>query len=126
MEDPLPQEAYSRQATQRTYGQLIEDAKAALAAGMTVIADAVYADPAERDALEAAAQEAGVAFHGFWIDAPLETRIARVAGRQGDASDADVEFLRAHPVREQGPMRWTRIGGAGAPAEVAKRLVAAV
>jgi predicted kinase len=122
MEDALPQEAYSREATERTYGQLTEDAKEALAAGMTVIADAVYADPAERDALENAAQEANVAFRGFWIDLPLETRIERVAGRAGDASDATVEFLRAHPVRERGPMRWTRIDGAGTVEEVARHL----
>ena len=122
MEDPLPQEAYSREATERTYGQLIEDAKPALAAGMTVIADAVYADPAERDDLEKAAQDAGIPFHGFWIDLPLEARIERVAGRAGDASDATVEFLRAHPTREQGPMLWRRIDGRGTVEEVAERL----
>lgn len=123
MEDPLPQEAYSRDATARTYGQLIEDAKAALAAGMTVIADAVYADPAEREALEQAAREAGAAFRGFWIDVPLEVRVERVSGRRGDASDATVEFLRAHPARERGPMTWTRVQGGGEVEEVVKRLL---
>jgi len=123
MEDPLPQEAYSRDATARTYGRLIEDAKAALAAGMTVIADAVYADPAEREALEQAAREAGAAFRGFWIDVPLEVRVERVSGRRGDASDATVEFLRAHPAREQGPMNWTRVQGGGEVEEVVKRLL---
>jgi aminoglycoside phosphotransferase family enzyme/adenylate kinase family enzyme len=123
MEDPLPQEAYSGQATENTFGRLIEDARIALAAGMTVIADAVYADPAERDALEAAAREAGVPFRGFWIDVPLETRIERVSGRRDDASDATVDFLRAHPTREQGPMGWTRIDASGTVDEVVERLL---
>ncbi len=122
MEDPLPQEAYSREATERTYGQLIKDAKAALAAGMTVVADAVYADPAERDDLERVAHDAGLPFRGVWIDLPLEARIERVAERRGDASDATVEFLRANPAREQGPMGWTRIDGQGTVESVAERV----
>jgi predicted kinase len=126
MEDPLPQEAYGGQATERTFGRLVEDARIALAAGMTVIADAVYANPAERDALEEAAREAGAPFRGFWIDVPMETRIKRVSGRRSDASDATVEFLRAHPTREQGPMGWTRIDASGAAEVVAERLLGMV
>jgi aminoglycoside phosphotransferase family enzyme/cytidylate kinase len=126
MEDPLPQEAYSGQATERTFDRLVEDAQAALAAGMTVIVDAVYADPAERDALEEAARKAEVPFRGFWIDVPLETRIERVSGRRSDASDATVEFLRAHPVREQGPMGWPRVDASGAVEVVTKRVLGMV
>ncbi len=123
MEDPLPREAYDNAATVRTYGQIIEDSKSALAAGMTVIADAVYADPAERDALEQAARETGVPFRGFWIDVPLDTRIERVSGRRGDASDATEEFLRAHPALERGPMSWIRIDASDAVDIVVKRLL---
>jgi aminoglycoside phosphotransferase family enzyme len=126
MEDPLPQDAYGKEGTLRTYGRIIEDGKAALAAGMTVIADAVYALPAEREALEQAAREAGVPFQGFWIDLPLEARMERVSGRRGDASDATVEFLRAHPTLEQGPMGWTRIDASGAVDIVVKRLLAGI
>ena len=126
MEDSLPGEAYDREATAHTYDRLIEDTGTALAAGMTVIADAVYADPAERTALEQAAREAGVPFHGFWIDAPLDIRIERVTGRRDDASDATADFLRAHPARERGPMGWARIDGSGTVDEVAERLVGKV
>ncbi len=126
MEDPLPREAYDKAATVRTYGQIIEDGKAALSAGMTVIADAVFADPAERDALERAAREAGVPFRGFWIDVPLETRIERVSDRRGDASDATEEFLRGHPALEQGPMGWTRIDASSAVGVVVEQLLGMV
>lgn len=113
LEDTLPQEAYSREATARTFERIVADAKLGLAAGMTVLADAVYADPTERDALEAAARGAGVPFHGFWLDASLETRIGRVGGRRDDASDATVAFLREHPGRETGAMRWMRVDASG-------------
>jgi aminoglycoside phosphotransferase family enzyme/predicted kinase len=126
MEDPLPQEAYSRGTTARVYHQLLADAGTALAAGMTVIADAVYADPTERDALEQAAREAGVPFHGFWIDVPVEIRIERVAGRHDDASDATVEFLRAHPAREKAPMGWSRVDATGATDDVVAHLLSLV
>jgi len=119
LEDPLPQEAYSRSMTKRTYDEVVERARGALAAGMTVIADAVYADPAERDSLEAVARTERVPFHGFWLDAPLSLRIERVEGRINDASDATQEFLLQHPKREKGRMRWSRIDASGSADSVA-------
>jgi predicted kinase len=89
---------------------------------MTVIADAVYAKPAERDALEAVARDARVPFHGIWLDAPLNLRIERVAARRDDASDATAGFLRTHPRRERGLIHWLRIDASGG----AKTTVAAV
>jgi aminoglycoside phosphotransferase family enzyme len=130
LEDPLPPEAYSREVTERTYGEVASAAKAGLVAGMTVIADAVYAEPGERDALAAMARDAGAPFHGVWLDARLDLRIARVAARRDDASDATASFLRQHPRREIGLMRWSRIDASGSAesvaAEVLKSLEAAV
>jgi aminoglycoside phosphotransferase family enzyme/predicted kinase len=126
LEEPLPQEAYAREATERTFGQMVADARTGLAAGMTVIADAVYAEAEERDALEQAAQDVGVSFRGFWLDAPLQVRVERVGGRQADASDATVRFLLEHPRREKGEMRWTRVDASDDAAAVAGRLVEAL
>ena len=123
LEDQLPKEAYGREATVRVFEGIVADAKLGLAAGMTVIADAVYGTPGERDALEAAARDAGVPFHGFWLDAPLEARIRRVAGRRDDASDASVAFLREHPRREKGAMRWMRIDASGDARVVAEAVL---
>ena len=119
LEDALPQEAYSPEATQRTYAEILVAAREGLAAGMTVIADAVYADAAERDLLETVARDARVPFHGFWLDAPLELRIERAAGRRGDASDATADFVAKHPRREKGLMRWSRIDASGSAESVA-------
>ena len=38
---------------------------------------------------------AGVAFDGLWLTAPERVLVGRVAERQGDASDADAEVVRA-------------------------------
>ena len=86
-----------------------------LETGTTVIADAVYARPDERSALESAAAKAGVPFHGFGLEAPLEVRMARVGGRTADASDATVDFLRRNPRRETGVMRWSKVDASDSP-----------
>ncbi|MEE8443999.1 MAG: AAA family ATPase, partial [Alphaproteobacteria bacterium] len=102
------------------FARINTDAKAGLAAGFTVIADAVFADPAERQALEVAAKPAGAAFTGIWLDADIESRVERVGAREADASDATAEFLREHPAREHGENTWIRQDASGAPETVAR------
>ncbi|HYN40021.1 MAG TPA: AAA family ATPase, partial [Rhodospirillales bacterium] len=60
---------YSEAASRRTYEAIYEEARLALAAGRTVIADAVFARPDERAAIAAIAADAGVPFQGLWLDA---------------------------------------------------------
>lgn len=93
-EAKLPRAAYTREASARVYASLHARARAALAAGHSVVLDAVHADRAERDAAAALAAGVGVPFAGLWLDCPLATRLARVEGRAGDASDADAEIVR--------------------------------
>lgn len=90
----LPDAAYAPEWHAKVAATMLEQARAALAAGHAVILDAVHGHPEGRAAAEALAREAGVAFAGFWLDAPAETLVARVAARQGDASDATVEVVR--------------------------------
>ncbi|MBI3705736.1 MAG: AAA family ATPase, partial [Rhizobiales bacterium] len=58
----LPQASYARAATAKVYDALTDKARRVLAAGHSAIVDAVFADPAERAAIEQAAGTA--AFHG--------------------------------------------------------------
>jgi predicted kinase len=55
----------------------------------------------------------GVAFHGFFLEAPLATRLARVKARSPDASDADAAVVRAQERYDLGPLAWTRIDASG-------------
>ncbi|MHA7063003.1 bifunctional aminoglycoside phosphotransferase/ATP-binding protein [Azospirillum argentinense] len=104
----LPAEAYTPAVTERVYAGLLERARTALAAGHAVVLDAVHARPEERAAAAALAAEAGVRFDGIWLDAPLDTRIARIAGRRGDASDATAEVAERQTVYDLGPLEWLR------------------
>jgi predicted kinase len=56
-------------------------------------------------------------FDGLFLEATLETRLARVGARQADASDADVSVARnqrAEPLGEQG---WTEFDAGGGLSE---------
>ncbi|WP_188259565.1 AAA family ATPase [Azospirillum tabaci] len=104
----LPEDAYTPPVTERVYAELLERARTVLAAGHAVVLDAVHARPEERAAAAGLAAEAGVRFDGIWLDAPLDTRIARIVARRGDASDATAEVAERQAVYDLGPLEWVR------------------
>jgi hypothetical protein len=73
----------------------------------------VFAQPGERALAEASAALLGVAFRGFFLEAPLATRLERVGARRRDASDADAAVVLAQESYDLGPLGWTRIDAAG-------------
>lgn len=105
----LGRSGYSETVTARVYAELARRARAALAAGHAVIVDAVFARPAQRQAIEQVAAEAGVPFHGFWLQADPQVLIERVTGRTGDASDATADVVRLQLGYDLGPLTWHRI-----------------
>lgn len=111
----LGPEGYTADATRRVYRVLGEKAAAALAAGRTVIVDAVFARPDERDAIEAVARAAGACFTGIWLDAPQAVQIARVEARSGDASDATAEVVARQAGYDLGSLAWHRIDASAGP-----------
>jgi predicted kinase len=68
----------------------------------------------------------GVPFHGFFLDADLATRVARVGGRSRDASDADADVARIQESYDLGALDWTRIDASGTPEETLARARAAM
>lgn len=115
----LPPDSYTPQAHAATYRRLETAARLCLAGGHAVIMDAVFADPAERRAAEAIAREAGIAFHGLWLEAPAGVRLQRVTGRSGDASDATAEIVRAQAASgSPAPAGWHSIEAGGAAQDV--------
>ncbi len=118
-ETRLPAEAYNAEASAAVFAALNAQAAEALAAGHSVIADAVFQRAAERDALAAL----GHGFTGFWLEAPLDFLQARIAARQGDASDATAEVLAATARRDAGEIAWNRLDATAAPEDMARKLL---
>lgn len=115
----LPAEAYTPAMTERVYAEIARRAAVALAAGHAVLADAVYARPEERRAIEAVAFRAGVPFRGLWLEAGLSARVERVGARRGDASDATAEIVRRQQSYAVGDLGgWARVEADGGPAAV--------
>jgi uncharacterized protein len=115
--DRLPPEAYRPEVTDRIYAVLNEKSGRVARAGHCAIADAVFAKPQERTALETAAAAAGADFHGLFLVADLPTRLARVAGRGPDASDADAAVAQRQEDFAIGDVTWEIIDASGAPDE---------
>jgi aminoglycoside phosphotransferase family enzyme/predicted kinase len=110
--DRLPASAYTEAATEAVYASLKQKAKLVLAAGQSVVVDAVHAKLVEREAIEGTAASAGVRFSGLWLEAPTEILIERVTQRTGDASDATEAVVQLQAAYELGSMRWTRLNTA--------------
>jgi hypothetical protein len=79
-----------------------------LRAGHSVVLDAVFARPDERQAAEALAVRAGVPFEGLWLDVPKEVAQARVAARAADASDATPAIVERQFGYDVGRIDWQR------------------
>ena len=108
-EERLPQSAYGDAASEAVFTELAVLAREAAAGGHAVIVDATFIDMGPRKLVETATREAGVAFIGLWLEAPLTELEARIAGRQRDASDATVAVLRAASETHPYAADWSAI-----------------
>jgi aminoglycoside phosphotransferase family enzyme/predicted kinase len=124
--EKLPADAYTGDVTARVYATLAEKARRILAAGHSVIVDAVFAQPQERAAIAEAAKSAKIRLNGLFLTANLETRLGRVGARARDASDADAAVARAQERYDLGSLDWTLIDASGTPEGTGARARAAL
>jgi predicted kinase len=116
---------YAPGISARVYATVAERASTAIRGGHGAIADAVYARPTDRQAIERVAAEASVPFVGIWLDAPEATLIERALQRRHDASDADADIIRTQLTEDPGAIAWHRIDAA-LPADVVLERVMAL
>jgi len=112
-ETRLRTSAYTAQVSRRVYQTLRRKAANMLAAGYSVIVDAVSLKPAERQSFVTVAEAAGVPFAGIWLEAPPATMDRRLRARRHDASDASPEVLAQQLQQDPGTVEWVRIEAGG-------------
>jgi aminoglycoside phosphotransferase family enzyme/predicted kinase len=120
----LPAETYTPEVTAAVYATLADKARRVITAGHSAIVDAVFARPDERAAVAAVAKD--IPFTGLFLTADLATRLARVAERKADASDADAAVARAQEDYDLGGLAWTKVDASGTPAAMLARAKAAL
>jgi predicted kinase len=111
-ETRLPPEAYRSEISERVYALLAERAALVLRQGYAAVADAVHDRAEDRARIVAVAGQAKVPFDGLWLQAPLETLLARVSSRRGGPSDATPDVVRAQARRAPATTNWTEIPAA--------------
>lgn len=113
----LPPESYSREASVAAYSACFTRASKALAAGHSVVLDAVFAHESERQVAASIAQHTGARFHGLWLDAQPDVLKARVSARKADASDATAAVIDKQLNYDLGRLNWGRVNAGGTPEE---------
>ncbi len=119
-EERLGAGAYTDEARARVYDDLFAHAASAFGAGASIIIDATFQ---EEDMRMRACAIPNAPVTGFWLDAPLEVRLERIAGRAGDASDADVEVAKAQHAPAHLGAGWRRIDARGTVEEVVQLIM---
>ncbi len=117
----LGPEGYTQDMTERTFHAMFEEVRAALRAGYSVIADAVFARPQQRKAIAMVATEMDVPFDGLWLESPRDVMEHRVRHRRRNVSDATVEVIRMQLDYDVGRVEWTKVDSSGAREETIKR-----
>jgi aminoglycoside phosphotransferase family enzyme/predicted kinase len=113
--EKLPGSAYTDTVNARVFATLADKARRALAAGHSVIVDAVFSKPQERALIEQSAAALGIPCFGLFLQADLATRIARVGRRGHDASNADAAIARKQERYDLGAVAWRRIDASATP-----------
>ena len=116
----LGPEGYSSEMSERVYAIVAERARLTIREGHSAIADAVYARPGDRQAIEHVAADMAVPFAGIWLEAPEATLVARTEQRWNDPSDADADVIRLQQQQGTGALTWHRLEAASSPDTVLK------
>ncbi len=118
----LPESAYQGGANAHVYDRMLSRSRQALDAGQSVVLEATFLRREDRAAARKLAEAAGVPFQGVWLTGSPDTLKARVAARQGDASDATVAVVESQLERApKGEIGWPAVSAEGEPDAVAER-----
>ena len=107
----LGPDAYSATARASVYRELVTRAAKAASVQASAIADATFQDAESRSMIEAAMK--AVPWRGYWLDAPVDVRTARVSHRVEDPSDADASVAAGQQLSGTLGPQWRRLDATG-------------
>lgn len=108
-ETRLPDKAYRSEVSDRVYREMAWRAGLILSQGGSVVADAVFDRPADRERIEKSARSRAIGFHGFWLEADSLVLWQRVSERRGGPSDATIDILSRQLQRNTTQSDWQKI-----------------
>ncbi len=120
----LPETAYQADTSQRVYDVLSNTAQRVLAQGCSVVLDASFMQETQRRGLLDLAREHNVDFVGLFLTADIPTRLARIAQRKNDASDATRDVALKQEASAIGAIDWHVVDASGSPDDTLHRSVA--
>ena len=118
----LAASAYTPEARAAIYDRIIQRTRNILKTGHSVLIDATFLDPNDREKAANIAASTGLTLHQFWLDAPPDILVDRVTARRGDASDADADVVRAQYANAVVPNDWHIISALGSIADTVARI----
>jgi aminoglycoside phosphotransferase family enzyme/predicted kinase len=121
-ETRLDAAAYRPEVSEKVYAEIGRQAAEILAAGGSVVADAVFDRPENRRMLADAVQH-HARFDGFWLDLPPDKLRDRVARRPRGPSDADLAVLDTQLARSPGPIEWRRLDAGRSICDLAEEML---
>lgn len=122
-ETRLPVSAYQPDVSKKVYHEMARHAELILAQGGSVVADAVFDDPANRLLMENAAAKAGAGFQGIWLEADPELLRRRVLERIGGPSDATTDVLSGQLARKPTDISWRHLDASKAAEAIAAAIL---
>ncbi|MFE1382942.1 AAA family ATPase [Streptomyces sp. NPDC058740] len=97
---PYGEGLYTPEWTARTYAALLERAASLLERGESVLLDATWSNPAQRDAAQGIAERTGADLVALHCQVPGDVTAVRLDGRAAGPSDADLDVALALAQRE--------------------------
>ncbi|CAN7331365.1 AAA family ATPase [Aminobacter sp. LjRoot7] len=123
-ETRLPARAYLPEVSERVYAEMAWRAGLILSQGGSVVADAVFDRPSDRQRIERSATERHLPFVGFWLEADPDLLWQRVSERKGGPSDATIDVLSRQLRRNGASVSWVKLDAARAPARIVADILA--
>jgi predicted kinase len=118
-ETPAAASAYTTDQRMLIYERMVRQAREAASAGASIVLDATFQDEDARKLMDTGLART----QRFWLEAPLETRLARIGARTADASDASARVAIAQEHGATSPSDWVRLDARLPVEQLARRLV---